>query len=180
MVNYEQLNRSVQGVLATPLDAANTRLRSARMASVSQPPLFTFDKVCPVCHKSRAFSDYSPQLTGVGKLAYSCRFCRSTAEKQKYAASAEYRDQKRFIHKLRTYGITREQYEAMLAGQSGVCAICGELPSTGMGKAFHVDHDHATGVIRGLLCHECNTGLGKFKDDARMVEMAAAYLRKHE
>lgn len=51
--------------------------------------------------------------------------------------------------------VTEAQYAALLEGQSGVCAICGNPPKEG-GRALHVDHDHRTGEVRGLLCHYCN------------------------
>ncbi len=63
---------------------------------------------------------------------------------------------------FKRYGITVEQYDAMLRQQNGLCAICGRAP-----KRFRlaVDHDHETGEIRGLLCTRCNLGLGWFRDD---------------
>lgn len=61
-------------------------------------------------------------------------------------------------HRLRlSYGITPEQYDAILASQDGLCALCLRPPKK---VRLHVDHDHVTGVIRGLLCHRCNRGLG--------------------
>lgn len=77
----------------------------------------------------------------------------------------------------RKYGITLEQYEIMLVDQGGVCAICGG-PHVGTGDAYHVDHDHQTGGVRGLLCGTCNTGLGQFKDSSAVMEKAISYLRK--
>ena len=74
------------------------------------------------------------------------------------------------------YGISLEQYEAMLKRQGGACAICGGQPA----KKLHVDHSHATRKVRGLLCRECNLGLGFYKDDQRLTMGATAYLRKAE
>ena len=61
----------------------------------------------------------------------------------------------------------------MLAEQGGVCAICKVAP------AAHVDHDHATGAVRALLCFNCNGGLGQFKDDPDLLRAAADYVRFH-
>jgi hypothetical protein len=62
----------------------------------------------------------------------------------------------------------------LLAQQGGVCAICGDPPEGG--KAFHIDHHHVTGEIRGLLCVRCNNGLGQFKEDPDVLKKAATYV----
>jgi hypothetical protein len=79
----------------------------------------------------------------------------------------------------RTYGITTEQYEALLSAQDGVCAICKENGEDRGAKSLAVDHCHTTGRVRGLLCRRCNAGLGQFKDCPEGVERALAYLRRH-
>jgi hypothetical protein len=79
-------------------------------------------------------------------------------------------------YKLRTaYGLTAAEYDALLAKQAGRCAICGTQPV----KRLAVDHEHATGKVRGLLCSTCNSGLGHFKDSVPALENAIAYLRLH-
>jgi hypothetical protein len=75
----------------------------------------------------------------------------------------------------RTYGIDSVHYEAMLAQQSGTCAICKGGPR-GRHKRFHVDHDHVTGVVRGLLCGPCNQAIGPLNDDQDRLKAAIAYL----
>lgn len=72
------------------------------------------------------------------------------------------------------YGITPEQYQDMLQAQGGVCAICRNTCSTG--RKLCVDHCHETGRIRGLLCSECNNGIGKLKDSPTLLRIAANYL----
>ena len=74
------------------------------------------------------------------------------------------------------YGITVEAYDAKVRQQHGVCAICGQPPGR---KKLSVDHCHTTGKIRGLLCILCNTALGKFKDDPRLLQSAINYLFFH-
>ncbi len=71
------------------------------------------------------------------------------------------------------YGISVEEYDALLARQNGKCAICREKPE---GQTLCVDHCHATGKIRGLLCRSCNVGLGNYRDDPRRMRAAIAYL----
>lgn len=79
------------------------------------------------------------------------------------------------------YGITVDDYNALLEEQGEVCAICRRpehVVSRGKLKPLSVDHDHATGRVRGILCHECNVGLGKFGDVPELLRVAADYLEK--
>ncbi len=82
----------------------------------------------------------------------------------------------RAYHLKRLYGITLTQYNEILLGQGGACAICGGKETKGRSEHFHVDHDHATGKIRGLLCSGCNQGLGQFCDDTNRLRLAIRYL----
>lgn len=79
-----------------------------------------------------------------------------------------------------TYGLTPEQYDTLLAAQDGRCAICGSPDWPGGRKTGspHVDHGHGTNVVRGLLCGNCNTGLGYFGDDPARLRAAADYLER--
>lgn len=72
------------------------------------------------------------------------------------------------------YGITPDKYEEMFKKQNGVCAICENPPKEG--KRLGVDHCHDSGDVRGLLCDDCNTGLGKFRDDPDLLNAAREYL----
>lgn len=76
---------------------------------------------------------------------------------------------------LKTYGLTQEQYAAMFAAQSGLCAIC-QRPEMVRGAHLGVDHCHITGIVRGLLCRRCNAGIGFLDDDRERVLAALAYL----
>lgn len=69
------------------------------------------------------------------------------------------------------YGMAIDDYERMYYGQDGRCAICKEKPDL-----LCVDHCHGSGLVRGLLCKKCNTGLGYFKDDPELFERAIRYL----
>lgn len=80
----------------------------------------------------------------------------------------------------RRYGITREDYENLLKRQGHCCAICKTNGVQRKGHTyFHVDHDHSTGKVRGLLCDLCNRGLGYFKDDPYLMRKAAKYLESN-
>lgn len=72
-------------------------------------------------------------------------------------------------------GVSVEQIEIWLARQGGRCAIC---RGNNGGRRLYVDHCHATGKGRGLLCSTCNTGLGLFKDDPLVLQAAIEYLAR--
>lgn len=78
--------------------------------------------------------------------------------------------------KLRAkYGITIEEFEAMLDAQGGACAVCRSHPEH---RDLCVDHDHDTGKVRGLLCDLCNRMLGQAGDNPALLEAGASYLRQ--
>ncbi len=78
----------------------------------------------------------------------------------------------------RTYGLTVEEYDAMLAAQGCVCFFCRETPGD---LPLHVDHDHATGAVRGLLCSRCNNNaLGLFQESPHLFQAAADYPRARD
>lgn len=83
----------------------------------------------------------------------------------------------------RKYGLARGQYQRLFESQGGVCAICRRAETfdrKGYRRArLSVDHDHATGLVRGLLCMDCNRAIGLFRDDIDVLEGAIAYLQDH-
>lgn len=79
-------------------------------------------------------------------------------------------------HIFKTYGLTAEQYYTILEHQEGVCFICRRAKGTT--KKLAVDHDHATGYVRGLLCGPCNKVLGHFRDDDQAFQRGGFYLRQ--
>lgn len=79
------------------------------------------------------------------------------------------------------YGITLDEYEAMLRSQNGVCALCNKGETrTHNGKTTRlvVDHDHVSGDVRALLCHNCNVMIGHSGDDPTLLRSAAAYIER--
>ena len=82
--------------------------------------------------------------------------------------------------RFKKYNITLEEYNIMLEKQNYKCAICGKTKSENgkNGKSFAIDHNHETGEVRGLLCNNCNAGIGFFKDSVEITVRATAYLIK--
>ena len=138
----------------------------------------------------------APCIHGHGNIRYQagggCVVCVREAAKKIWASRGERwramrraayatdggREYRRARNLQDKYGITPKQYEAMALAQNFQCAVCGGPPSDRK-KHFDVDHDHATGKVRDLLCHKCNVGLGSFLEDVGRLEKAIAYLRKH-
>jgi len=75
------------------------------------------------------------------------------------------------------YGLTLTDYRNLLKHQKGRCAICNSIMESNQINLF-VDHDKKSGIIRGLLCHFCNTGLGFFRDNPKFLKSAIKYLIK--
>ena len=116
-------------------------------------------------------------------MAKWARLDRSTRP-EKYRAYGKRRraihaEQYRSASRIKLYGVTPEQYNALLAEQMDCCAICRD-PLTG-GHQTHIDHDHGADVVRvrGLLCTRCNVGLGQFKDSRDRLAAAIDYLDQH-
>jgi hypothetical protein len=82
----------------------------------------------------------------------------------------------RDLYYRREHGISADDVDAMIEAQGGVCAICGRTPKRA--ASWHVDHEHATGAIRGMLCIDCNQGIGKFHEDPGRLRAAADYLER--
>lgn len=97
-------------------------------------------------------------------------------KRDKYQNSPAQREQVRAYDLKKTFGLTLEAYASILEAQHGVCAICSG-PQSEEGRMLAVDHSHATGKIRGLLCGNCNRGLGMFKDQEDLLLRAVLYLK---
>lgn len=96
-----------------------------------------------------------------------------------YKNNSEYVKSRQRVRNLQSqYGITEEQYFQLLSIQNNSCAICKTNKPTGRWKVFAVDHCHTTGQVRGLLCNECNRGIGLLKDSSDLLLAAVEYLEK--
>jgi Recombination endonuclease VII len=104
-----------------------------------------------------------------------CRTWRQVNPEKAYVANR--RGKQKF--KCAKYGLSTDDGNTLLEAQKYQCAICGvpEVVAPGNGS-LHIDHDHATDHVRGLLCSNCNRGLGFFKDDPALLLEAARYLNR--
>lgn len=115
-------------------------------------------KRCSRCRVVKSVEEFHRHKTQPGGYNTYCKECRSIL-----AAAT---------HLKRSYGISTQELEALVEGQGGLCAICERK------AAAHVDHDHVSGKIRGVLCFTCNVALGQLKDDVALFRKAIDYLER--
>jgi len=135
-------------------------------------------RYCPDCDKYLPFSEFYKDKRTKSGLTRRCRTHHSSVS---YASRKKHEtpnDRYEYSRKrtLAKYGLTPESYDNLVRSQNGVCAICNN-PELGWYKLLHVDHDHRTNKIRGLLCSGCNTAIGKFYDNIELLENAIQYLQ---
>ena len=119
--------------------------------------------------RARAYKyGYKPQCK-------TCAYSKSRAWVTSTAGAAMRKLTTRKAALKRKYGISLQEYDELLRSQGGVCAICG---GTDGDKRMAVDHDHASGKVRGILCQRCNRALGLFKDDKVKLRKAISYLSR--
>ena len=151
-------------------------------------------KCCPTCGNAKSASEFFRNRSRPDGLNSQCKECiasrplsESGIAKRNAQARQYYRNRlsrgprdpvQTRISKLRLkYGLTLDDYDALLQSQNGVCGICGTDQPGGRWNRFAVDHCHETGKVRGLLCDSCNHCLGRFGDNLDGVMRAVRYLR---
>lgn len=158
-------------------DHARQRLRASKARRQGPPKRrYPLDRVvadgmqwCPDCDIVKPLVEFpASRSRGSGRHIY-CKPCHNARRR----ATLERVGGSRTYHLKRRYGLTAEEADTLLDQQSGLCAIYQAAP------AVHVDHDHATGAVRALLCFNCNGGLGQFKDNPELLHAAAYYVQFH-
>ena len=132
-------------------------------------------KQCTTCLEFKLEEHFHWHYKDKGIRRHACNVCRSNVEKLRQQTDS-YKVKRTDYSLRKAYGISSEEYQEKLKQQNYVCAICNKEKTT---RALAVDHCHATGIIRSLLCGACNTGLGHFKDSPELLNKAADYIRKH-
>lgn len=148
-------------------------------------------RTCYVCQETKTTDAFVKLRTGVDGVGTLCKACKRVKSSEWRSDNPNHNQEWRAKNKLsrkeyerarslrRYHGITVEQYNKMFEEQNGKCAICKLPATTGQGKRLHVDHNHVTGEIRGLLCHGCNTSIGHFKENVASLKAAIGYLEMH-
>jgi len=148
-------------------------------------------KRCAACDTVKPRSDFYKNKNAYDGLQGYCKTCSVAKVRERHKADpkahSEYNKQwdkknpqkKRDNHLKWRLGIPYGTYERMFAEQNGRCAICKRTDSgSRVTQAFHVDHDESTKKVRGLLCQQCNIGIGHFFHRTDFLEAAIAYLNR--
>jgi hypothetical protein len=138
-------------------------------------------RTCRLCNVSKCLDEFTLRDKVKGTRRNECHTCTSRVRAANYAAN---RERRRDGMRRLLYGLKPGQYEEMLNKQGGKCSICREPEAspdrhTGRARGLFVDHDHATGRVRGLLCMRCNIGVGQFRDDVDLMKLAIEYLNRN-
>jgi hypothetical protein len=124
---------------------------------------------CPRCQEIKALEDFSRNRSSKNGFGSYCKPCHNQVVR---ANRLKHHGSTRSFHLNRRYRVDSAQVAWMILQQGGVCALCRS------GNPEHVDHDHRTKRVRGILCFNCNRGLGKFCDDVGLMQRAAEYLER--
>lgn len=163
-------------------------------------------KCCKKCGVEKALDEFRIQKRGDKEYVRSeCRDCERALTRSLYAANPEkgaaasrawnkenrkranatrrkWRINNPDKHKCyvlrRTYGISLEEYNAILLAQGGACGICKSATVGNCGRRLYVDHNHETGKVRGILCGKCNSVLGFVSDTPGILEAAIDWLKR--
>ena len=131
-------------------------------------------KSCNKCGTEKYVSEFSPHSGGEFGRHGTCKACRREQASERYRTNPEpqWAANQRYI--LKRFGWTVADYTALHDLQAGKCALCSRVP---VGRRLHLDHDHETNEVRGILCAGCNVALGNLGDSIEGLERAIAYLK---
>lgn len=147
------------------------------MARPYKPHGIKGTKVCNRCKVEKQAAEFLVNSCTRDGLHSTCRDCQSAALRKRYQENKEHVGFENWKHSLRrNFGLTYEDYLALLEGQEGKCAGCGARAAHSKARNLCVDHDHKTGRVRGLLCTNCNRAVGHMQNDPEIARKLAHYL----
>lgn len=138
-------------------------------------------KYCIPCKRNLPLTEFWKNKHMKDGYQVWCKTCwKAVTDKRRNGPKREIElRQRQNRHLVRSYGITLEEYEALFTKQNGECAICHKKDggvNQHRSKKLAVDHNHINNVVRGLLCENCNRGVGMFKDSVILLQKAINYL----
>ena len=132
-------------------------------------------KKCSKCKIEKEYTAFHKRTASKDGYHYYCKECASSSRKEWITPET-----RRKYSLKALYGLTPKEYEELFISQGSCCAICFTTEPGGRHNQWHIDHNHDTDKVRGILCNDCNVGLGCFKDDRYRMSEAVVYLRKGE
>jgi hypothetical protein len=136
-------------------------------------------KICTRCKVKKPLSEYHLRSKREGIPKSACKDCHRERARGYWRKNPLPKEVQRARNLQKSFGITLEEYEDMLLSQECSCKICKRHHTT-FSRNLCVDHCHTTGKIRGLLCNNCNSGLGKYEDNISFLEAAITYLKEYK
>ena len=133
------------------------------------------EQTCSKCGETKTVDEYYTDNRAKSKRASACKTCCLEAKALDYK---KHRGKRLAYRRSYLYGVSQGDYETLHNKSKGVCGICGCAEGSKM--ALAVDHCHKSGKVRGLLCNNCNNGLGRFKDDPDLLQLAIKYLKENK
>lgn len=131
--------------------------------------------LCTSCRQVLPVSAFAIRTdTKVPRVRSNCKACLAANQTQKNRENHSDAQVYWWARQLAKYGLTPKEWSELFASQDYACAVCGTKDNGK--KRFHVDHDHESGRVRGILCTKCNVGIGGLKDDPEIVYKAYQYL----
>lgn len=140
-------------------------------------------KLCIECQEYKTYESFHKKTTAKDGLQSKCKLCNSNSAREWQKENPDrfkiswkkhsYGSEARLKKRARVYGLTKEELKSMLDAAGGICDICRQPPR----RWLVVDHCHIKGNVRGILCEDCNFGLGVFRDNIKYLENAIEYLK---
>lgn len=148
-------------------------------------------RICTRCRVPQPLNGFAKNRCAPGGRSLWCRSCRAQYKREWRRTNPERaraQDRRRNLRRkgtsgdykrLKQYGLSRDAFQFLLRLQRSACAVCQMVFGNTKSLGPHVDHDHSTGRVRGLLCNNCNRALGLLNDSPSVLIAAAEYLGQH-
>lgn len=138
-------------------------------------------KTCTKCKETKPLTDFCNLQRNKDGLHSNCRICKQKSERDYFHQNPHAKAKRLINNRLFKYNINIDQFNGFLIKQNYCCAICKiHLDEQTFNTTSHIDHCHLTNKVRGLLCSQCNVGLGHFYDSEDSLLNAVAYLRDNK
>jgi len=185
---FEKRPDGINGLRAQCRQCQRQRRKKRQSNRPRQQYVACSEKICSSCQKLKPATRFRKCARSSDGLRSRCKDCQKLQEREYRQVNRNRLREKSSSKKANPvsararqlrfhYRMEPMEYERPYTLQNGLCAICGR-PQISKRKFLAIDHDHATGTVRGLLCFGCNIALGHFQEDLTLLEKAAVYLRR--